>query len=457
MAQTPSRFCPQCGIPVASGQRFCSNCGATMDEQMAHPTERASEGASTILPQHGHEQATFLAGGQHPDPLVPPPPPPGSLTPPIPTIPSQPSSSYTQYPSPAQGGQQGAVYTPAPPLAAGPVPVHAKPQKDSSRSVLGQIGCGVLLVILLIVGLCGGAGYLGYRWVTSQVSSSTSTNTGSTTSNGNENGNSSTPAVQVTTKQINQTITYASDTITIVSVQQASSFSDDNSSNGQGLVRITVKENNASANGPGFAYYNTLRLILPDKSSVAPADTKTGSSPQPQTTQENWWDFPAATNLAVDQMTLLIGSTDQAQMRIPLTGHADLSQYQPKTAKPNAKTQYAGLNWTMTNAVVSFNAVGRQATSGMRYVTITMSVDNNSSQNFNGYWGDYMRLKTGSNSSAPTSDTNFPTGFAAGSTGNTGTLIFLVPEGNTSYTLVLLGNANTSPPISQATIDFQVG
>ncbi len=454
---TPSRFCPQCGMSVAPGQRFCSNCGAIMDANTAQPTERVSEGASTILPQNVHEQATFLAGGERPEPLVPPPPPPGSLTPPVSAVPMQ-SSYSTQYGSPAQGNQQGVgSYTPAPPV--GPAPAYAKPQKDSSRSVLGQIGCGVLLVILLIVGLCGGAGYIGYRWIASQANSSTGTNTDSTTSNGNGSGsgNSSTPTVQVTTKQINQTITYASDTITILSVQQASSFADDSFSSPHGMVRINVKEANSTANGPSFAYYDTLRLILPDKSTVAPDNTKTGTSPQPQTTQENWWDFAASTAIPADQMSLLIGRADQAQMQIPLSGHADLSKFQPKTISPHAKTQYQGLSWTITEATVSFNAAGRQASSGMRYVTITMNVDNNSSQNFNGYWGDYIRLKTAGNMSAPTSDTNFPTGFVAGSTGNTGTLYFLVPEGNSSYTLIFLGNANASPPVSQATIDFQVG
>lgn len=451
MAQTPSRFCPQCGISVAPGQRFCSNCGATMDAQMAQPTERVSEsGASTLLPQNLHEQATFLAGGANPVPPTPPPPPPDSLTPPVSTVPAQ-SSYYTQYPSPARGSQQASAgYTPA-------APAYAKPQKDSSRSVLGQIGCGVLLVILLIVGLCGGAGYIGYRWLASQANSSTGTNTGSTTSSDNGSGNSNTPSGQVTTKQINQTITYASDTITILSVQQASSFADDSFSSPHGMVRINVKEANSTANGPSFAYYDTLRLILPDKSTVASDNTKTGTSPQPQTTQENWWDFAASTAISVDQMSLLIGRADQAQMQIPLSGHADLSKFQPKTISPHAKTQYQGLTWTITEVTVSFNAAGRQASSGMRYVTITMNVDNTSSQNFNGYWGDYLRLKTAGNMSAPTSDTNFPTGFVAGSTGNTGTLYFLVPEGNTSYTLVFLGNANASPPVSQATIDFQVG
>lgn len=456
MAQTPSRFCPQCGAPVASGQRFCSNCGATMDVNMAHPTERAYEGSAsmpTSLPQQQHEQSTFMAGGHNAEQLVPPPPPMDSLTPAHPVSQQQSSSYYTQYPSPAQGGQQMASsYTPAPPAVSGTAPSYARPQKDSSKRVLGQIGCGVLLVILLIVGLCAGAGYVGYRWIASQTNSTTGTNTGSTSTNGN-NG---TPTGKVITTQINQTIIYASDTITIVSVQQASSFSDDSDSNSQGVVRINVKETNNVSNSAPFGYSDSLRLLLPDKSAVAPLNTKVLTSPQAQTTQDNWWDFPAATNLAVDQMILQIGTADEAQMQVPLTGHANINQYQPETTNPNAKTQYNGLTWTITSAIESFNAVGKQAPKDMRYVTVNMSVDNTSSQDFSAYWGDYIRLKTGSSTIAPTTDTNFPTSFVSGSTGNNGTLFFLMPEGNTSFTLILLGNASASPPVSQATIDFQV-
>jgi hypothetical protein len=172
MAQTPSRYCPQCGASVAPGQRFCSNCGATMDANMAHPTERTPEGytpAPGILSQN--DQSTFISAGRNPDPLAPPPPPPESLTP---AIPAQASSYYTHYPPPVQGGQQSAAgYTPAPPATA---PSYAKPQKDSSKSVLGQIGCGVLLLIVLIVGLCSGAGYLGYRWIASQANTNPRSN-----------------------------------------------------------------------------------------------------------------------------------------------------------------------------------------------------------------------------------------------------------------------------------------
>ena len=48
----------------------------------------------------------------------------------------------------------------------------------------------------------------------------------------------------------------------------------------------------------------------------------------------------------------------------------------------------------------------------MQYVTVSLKVDNPSSQDFNGYWGDYLRLKSGTITSPP-NDATLPLGFVA--------------------------------------------
>ena len=460
MAQSSPRYCPQCAMPVEAGQRFCSNCGATMDMNMAYPTAMTPDSNTppAFVPQDAG--STMMPTGNNPTSLptsipLPPPPPPESLA-------SAQSSPYTQYPPSNQGGMQSASgYSSPPPsatLPVAPAPSYAKPQRDSSKSVLGQIGCGVLVVILLIVGLCGGASYIGYRYISSISSTpGANTNTGSTTQANSGNSQSNTPSSsQLVTKQINQTVTYASVAITIQSVQQANNFSDDSFSSSNGVVRINVKENNTASNGSPFAYGDVLRLILPDKSSVAPINTKVGESPQAQTTQENWWDFQVPSSVSIDQLTLQLGRSTESQMQFPLTGKADLSQYQPKTVTLNAKTQYEGLDWTITSATRSWSGYAQQAPQGQRYVIVTLKVDNNSSQYFSRYYGDYARLKSGSNTSSPTTDSTLPTSFSAGSTGATGTLVFLMPDNGTNFTLILLGDSTASPPLSQATINFQI-
>ena len=42
MAQSSQPSCPQCGTPLAPGQRFCSNCGASADPNFGKPTAMAS-------------------------------------------------------------------------------------------------------------------------------------------------------------------------------------------------------------------------------------------------------------------------------------------------------------------------------------------------------------------------------------------------------------------------------
>ena len=91
----------------------------------------------------------------------------------------------------------------------------------------------------------------------------------------------------------------------------------------------------------------------------------------------------------------------------------------------------------------------------MQYVNVTLKVDNPTSQTFRGYYGDYIRLKSGDVTSAPSVDSTLPLGFDAGSSGSTGNVIFTMPSGSTSYTLILLNNP--SYQYNQATANFQVG
>ena len=387
-----NRPCPKCSTLVAANQRFCSNCGAGMD--VAQPSFQA------------------------PIPTAPPPP---------------------NYPPSPQGNQQLPSYGQP---QQNPSYAQAQPQQNNTRGALAALAalfllrrgrrrsggglCGVIAG-LLVLAILVGVGFAIFKSIG--------------------------PSLGRTTIPINGKVTYVGIDITIINAQQSLAFLDDSASRQDGMVRVNLREI-ASPSVGGFGWGDAARLILPDKTNVSPVNEQHDLNPDAGTTQMNWLDFPVARSISLNQLTLQIGQPTQAQVEVPLTGKADLTQFQSKTVNPNVTTQYAGLTWTITSANLALSAGSQQADKGMRFVTLILKVDNSSSNDFNGFDGDYIRLTAGSTTSSPTSDSNFPTGFSANSTGTTGTLIFAVPEGNTSYTLMLLNTSST--PFTQATAAFQV-
>jgi hypothetical protein len=431
MAQAFLPSCPHCGTPATPGQRFCSNCGRTLDAGFGVPTAAASSG------EH-YPQVPDLATQ-----LSTPPPPP--------------TSSYSQ---PAQGSPN-TYYPPQAPQNSlteqqsyQPPPAYTQPQKDASRSVLSQIGCGVGLIILAVLAVCGGTGYLGYRWLVS-TANSVHTTTSSNTGTGNNTGSNGTVTVPLTTKNINAALTYASVDITILNAQEASSFTDDSNTSSPVLLRLNMKEHNPTANTIFLSYGENFHLILPDGTSVTPASEHDIGAVDQAVTQTSWVDFPLSSSMDISKLTLRLGGANQVQEDVPLTGNADLSKYQAKTISPNAAFQYAGANWTLTNVTSSFSANGKQADSGMRYIVITLKADNPTSNTFFPDMSTYARLKSGDIINSPTGNT-FPVDIAAGTTGTTGTVTFLMPQNNSSFTLTMLARTNTTPPASQVTKDFQI-
>ncbi len=421
MLQSSGHRCPTCGNMVPFGQRFCANCGAVQNGETNRQTERADE----------------HSGGADKTPLSIPPPPPESYRA------SPQAQSYPQYsgtPTPLQ-------QTPPP---------YAVAQQNSSKGVFRQVGCVTGIILLVILAFCGTVSYFIYNGIQSAASKAAKNIATSTSNNSSSAGSNVTPTLPpITTFPINETVTYASITMTVLDAKQGLAFVDDSNSSPAGVVRLDFKEVAGTGTPGNFAYGDVFRLLLPDGTSVVPLSEQNPSSPSASTSRSNWVDFPVSTSTKVGDLVLRIGQTTETQMDVPLTGKADLSKYQDKTSTPNKQTQYDGLTWTLTKATISLSSGGKQADSGMLYVTVTLRVDNPTTNGFNAYWGDYARLKAGNTTSVPTINSTLPLSFAAGSSGGSGDVIFQLPQGNTTYTLILLGNASSQ--ISQATIDFQVG
>ena len=306
---------------------------------------------------------------------------------------------------------------------------------------------GMILLLLLLI--LGTAGYFVLKNAGSRSGSQAQSS----------NGTASTSSV-VTTTPINATVTYSSVDITILNAQQATSFADDHDTPAHGVLRLNIHAvqngvNDTNAGSSIDAYYNypsSFALILPGGSKIAVVGYKDVNGPTKKGNQTTWIDFPVPTSVKVNQLVLQIGKDTEAQLDIPLTGQANLSQYQAKQVSPNVRVPYGGMFWTLTTATDKLSDGGAQANTGKRFLVVTLKIDNPSSQGSNGYPPDYIRLQFGGTTISETNDT-IPT-TAAGTSNLMGLVAFLVPQENTSFTLLLLPS-DLNGATSQATIPFQ--
>lgn len=411
MSDIPGRPCPTCGTRVPDGQRFCSNCGTDMS------------GAQPVSQYGGPPPQSFSAPSQVPSYA--------RQSQPVPPYAQQPQQSS---PIAEALGALGLLF----------LLRRYRPGYVARRQSSGCCGCLVLLVILLIV--LGIPGYAAYKNYSSQIQQQTG-------HSGNAVGATPTGQPAITTVTINQTVIYASVNITLVSAQQSSAFLDDTSGGSNGMVRVNIKETNNSSGNPNYLYSDIAKLLLPDQSSVALTSAQQAISPASNVARANWLDFAVSSSDKIGQLTLVLGTSQTAQIRIPLTGKANLSAFQAKTINPNKPISYAGLNWTLKTATSALSAGGQQASTGMRYIVLTFTVDNPTSGSVViGFASEYMRLKAGSTTN-PALSTTLPLQIDAQTNGISGTVTFLMPESEHAFTLVLLGGLVGSDPHSPTSVN----
>ncbi len=255
----------------------------------------------------------------------------------------------------------------------------------------------------------------------------------------------------VTTTQIDASVTYAGVAVTILTAEQSQSFVDDPNTVTAGTVRLNMQEQNRTTSRVSWVYTNIARLILPGGKTIAPSYVQAKIAIAPGITQKSFIDFFVAAGTKISQLTLRLGAANEAQMDVPLTGHADLSKYAPKIVNPNGQMTYLGLNWTLVSATSQLSIAGQQASKGMSFIIVTLKVDNTLSQVIiPGSAYDYIRLKSGSATVIP-KNTTLPVSFDTGEMGKTGTVTFLMPQSGTSFALLLLPQGGSD----QASSDFQ--
>ncbi len=420
MAQVSPRYCPRCGAPIITDSRFCATCGLSVEAILSRNTYRQP------AQDHQYDQEQVALADQEQVALAE-----QQASQYNPHV--QQNSQQTLVEEPEIGEQSDPQYVPQP-FQEQDEPLPAPKPAPKNKSMVGR---GLMPLLVALVVLLGTAGYVTAGLLGVHLPGFRGTQP------------------PVTTMEINSTLPYAGVDITIANAQQSQSFIDDPNSGNDGMVRLNLRAQNNTGIKVGWSYTDIARLVLPDKSIVNPTYIKNaGGEIAPGKSQASAIDFAVSSSDHINQLLLQLGASNESNMLIPLTGQADVSKYQPKTVNLNGQMQYFGLNWTLSSAASSLSIEGKQALSGMRYVTVTLKVDNTLSQlAITGSPYDYVRLKFGSTIVSP-KNTTLPVAFKVGASRQSGTVSFLVPQYTQSFTLILLPQQQSGT--SQASADFQL-
>lgn len=241
----------------------------------------------------------------------------------------------------------------------------------------------------------------------------------------------------ITTTTLGTTVNYAGVDVTVVNAQQSQLFLDDPNSRSDGMLRLHLHAQNITSVPINLPYETITHVTLPGGKVVGPTYVKFNEHMAPNATGSGLVDFAVPQNVPVSQVVFHLGSVEEAQLDIPLNGRANVDQYASKTVHPNQPLSYYGLNWTLTDASLQFHIDGHQASKGMRYLILTLKVNNPLFQTaIPGSPYDYVQL-TANNAAIPLVNTTLPVSFDGGASGKGGTVTFLVPQDAPSFVLTL--------------------
>lgn len=263
----------------------------------------------------------------------------------------------------------------------------------------------------------------------------------------------------------NLSVTFASDDITIKSVQQAQTFPDDQQANDNGMytyfIRLNFHEANTTSQDAIVVYDLDFNLVLPDGNTIPALSSEISLELQQEDNRDNWVDFGVhGGKVDLSKLTLILGSSGEQTMKVPLQSGANLSQYQSKTVNPAQHFTYDGMDWELKDATESLSYSGSQAETGKVYVIVDMIVNNNTQSDFTSTSTGFVTLHSGSTSTAPdilSSADNFYD-IHPGTANVTGTWDFLTPAApDGQYTLAFAASdANSNGNYPGQTVNFTI-
>lgn len=405
------RYCPNCGAEVSAANKYCPRCNLDLLSRQEAPgvNVQAMDRVTPLPVSPMPPQTPFPQQG------------------PV----SQPGFAPQGPMSQPGFAPQGAPPTSEPAWAYQQSPTPTPPPQPKYQGGIGR----TLLIILLVLAFVGAGGYLTYALLVQ---------------------NATQP--QITSQTLNSTVKYAGVDVTLTRLEQAQRFVDDPHSAGDGMLRVHLLADNKTNEPVNMVYSDIARLILPGGKIVEPTYVNGNAGLAAGKSHSDWIDFAVPSGTNMGQIALRLGGANDAQMDVSLGTNPNMSAYQPQTTQIGkaltSKGSFYGLDWTLDSATTQWSIDGRQASKGMRYVTVMLKVNSTLEQTaIPGSAFDYATLAAGNTTAKPTL-TTLPVSFDKETQGTSGTITFLVPQDQKQLTLTLHAPADSG--FTDATITFAV-
>jgi hypothetical protein len=249
---------------------------------------------------------------------------------------------------------------------------------------------------------------------------------------------------QVTTLNVQRTVPYADLNFTVLNVQYATSFANDDIHAGPAVMRLNMRVTNPNKFAVSVIYYDIARLLVPKLQPVAPTNVSLSTGPKPGASETGWIDFPVAQNTQLNTLKLQLGSAALGEMlaTVPFTGAFDAGQYAEKVAPQSLTIPYnfegSILNYHLLSVDIRYSYGGVQCKAGQQFYVLNFSVDNGNGANISpGYGYDYIRLFI-NGTNRPPIDNTLPYTFKTGATGVSGHVAYAEPKGLNSLQIAFL-------------------
>ena len=246
---------------------------------------------------------------------------------------------------------------------------------------------------------------------------------------------STTVSPQVTTLNVQRTIPYADLNFTVLKVQYATSFTDDDIHAGPAVVRLNMRVTNPNKFTVSVIYYDIARLLVSKLQPVAPTNLSLSTSPKPGASETGWVDFPVAQNMQLNTLKLQLGSAALGEMLVtmPFTGSFNPAQYAEKISPQSLTIPYnfdgSILTYHLRSVDIRYSYAGIQCKAGQQFYVLNFNVDNGNGANISpGYGYDYIRLFV-NGADRPPIDNTLPYTFKAGATGVSGYVVYSESKG----------------------------